>query len=74
MDESELKDFQRRAGREGLSLSEWVRRVLREAARAPAAPNHELRLEALERALQCGYPTAEVDVMLAEIDAGRDLR
>jgi hypothetical protein len=57
------------AQRGRVSKGEWVRRVLLEAVRKPAkglgVSDPLLRLESL------GAPTADIDRMLAEIDAGR---
>jgi len=74
VDEEEARELRRCAEREGLTLSEWVRRVLRRAASRQGAPTAQRRLEALERALKCEYPTADIDEMLAEIERGRALR
>ena len=57
------------AQRSRVSKGEWVRRVLLEAIHKPAktraGSDPLLRLESL------GAPTADIDRMLAEIDAGR---
>ena len=34
----------------------------------------ERRLRALDRALTCNHPTADIEEMLADIERGRDLR
>ena len=57
------------AQRSRMSKGEWVRRVLREAlessAKGAANPNPLARLAALHG------PTADIDQMLSEIEAGR---
>ena len=72
----ELRDFVARRTEEledeaGLSASEWAMQVSRRPR--PIGPV-ERRLRALDRALKCNHPTADIDEMLAEIERGRDLR
>ena len=74
LEEKEIRELRRCAGREGLTLSEWARRALRRAQRAQLGPSKESKLQALQRALQCGHPTAEINDMLEQIESGRDLR
>lgn len=72
--EEEARRLRRSAERAGLTLSEWARRALRRAERTGAASGPERKLQALDRALACGHPTADVEDMLSEIERGRDLR
>ncbi len=74
MREGEIEDLRRAAEREGLTLSEWVRIVLRNARRNPSDPTPAQKIAALDRALRLGHPTADMDEMLADIENGRDLR
>lgn len=74
VDETEALRFERSARREGLTLSEWGRRAMRDAERRGKAPTADAKLRAIERALQHGFPTGDISSMLAEIEAGRDLR
>jgi hypothetical protein len=54
------------AERQRLSKGEWVRRAIEQAlAETPR------RGDALERLESLGAPTADIDQMLAEIEAGR---
>lgn len=54
------------AQREGVSKGEWVRRALEEAlAAGKRAPDPLARLSSL------GAPTADIEQMLAEVEAGR---
>jgi hypothetical protein len=54
------------AQRQGVSKGEWVRRALEEAlTKGKRDPDPLARLSAL------GAPTADIDQMLAEIEAGR---
>ena len=74
LDDAELLLLRRRARRDGLTLSEWVRRVLARAARTSGRATPEQRLAALDRALGCGFPSSDLDEMLAEMERGRGLR
>ena len=55
----------------GLSGSAWAREI---SYRAEGAGPIERRLLALDRALGCGHPTADIEEMLADIERGRDIR
>ncbi len=74
MDESEAKRYKQAAARRQLTLSEWVRRCLREALKAEAGPTLEQKLAALDRALQHHHPTGEIGELSSQIEVGRDLR
>lgn len=74
MSEAEVASLRQVARRAGLTVSEWARRALRAARSAQAVPSPASKLEALERALSCNYPTGDIDEMLADIERGRDLR
>jgi hypothetical protein len=62
-----LKDVARS---EGVTVSEWVRRCLREAERRQSSGNVEQRLAAIQAATAYSFPTADIDEMLAEIERG----
>jgi hypothetical protein len=72
--DEEARELRRCAKREGLSLSDWVRRALRRARREQTGPTARQRLAALNTALQCNHPTGEIDEILSDIERGRDLR
>ena len=55
----------------GLSGSGWARQV---SQRPRSADPVARRLQALNRALACNHPTANIEEMLADIERGRDLR
>ena len=70
MDERELRDIRRAARRERTTVAEWVRRALRRARqRQPQVDPHK-KLAVVRVASQHGFPTADIDTMLAEIEAG----
>ena len=75
------------AERQQISVPEWVRQALRDTRQAEltgAQPNRDAqrndpdriarKLQALEELSQQNYPTADIDQMLREIEAGRFMR
>lgn len=71
MDEAELRDIQRLARRRRQTVSEWVREALRAARRREPGPDRAGKLAAIRAAARHSYPTADIEVMLAEIARGR---
>ena len=55
----------------GLSDSPWAEQVAR---RSRPRQRAERQQRALERALECNHPTADIREMLADIERGRDFR
>ncbi len=74
MPEGELDALRKAARKEGLTLSEWARRVLKLAQQAQGGPTRDQKLRALHRALECEHPTADMGDVLASIERGRGLR
>lgn len=70
VDETELRDLQEAARRQGLPLSEWARRSLREARRREPQGDIESKLRVVRTAAKYEFPTADIDQMLAEIEQG----
>lgn len=70
LDEAELQDLREAARREGVPVSEWVRRALREARRREPQGDLDRKLQAVRKAMQYNGPTADIDQMLAEIEQG----
>ena len=54
-----------------MTVAEWVRQALRRARQDHSA-TVETKLAAVAEAARHEFPTADIDVMLREIDAGRD--
>jgi len=71
--DQEAEEVRQAAIRSGLSLSEWARLALRQAHDRQVGPTPEQKLDALDRALACEHPVSDIDEMLSEIEAGRDL-
>jgi hypothetical protein len=70
LDEHELSELREAARREGLPVSEWVRRTLREARLREPRGDVESKLRAVRTAVRHEGPTADIDDMLAEIERG----
>jgi hypothetical protein len=70
LDESELRQLQKTAREEGVPLSKWVRRTLREARARGSGGDTESKLRAVREAARHEFPTADIDQMLAEVEMG----
>jgi hypothetical protein len=70
VDDAELGRFQDAATRRGLTLSEWVRQVLREAESSAAIGDPRRKLEAIRMAARLEFPVADIETMLDEIERG----
>jgi len=53
-----------------MSIAEWVRQALDLARRREPTGGMAKKLETVRRAAQCQYPSADIDSMLGEIEAG----
>ena len=69
LDEEELAEIQAAARARRVTVAEWVRGALRAARENPSAAA-ERKLATLRRATRHQFPTADIDEMLAEIEAG----
>ena len=74
MSDDEIEAYRRTAKRQGMTLSEWVRQAMRKVQRSQQSPSAADKLKAIERALECGYPTGNIEEILSSIEQGRDLR
>lgn len=70
LDDTELEDLQDAARREGVPVSEWVRRALREAQGRRPRGDMEQKLRAVRTAAKASFPTSDVDEMLGDIERG----
>lgn len=70
VDEEEYREIQGVARRQRLTVAEWVRQALRRA-REDDPGSIEAKLRVIAEASRHEFPTADIDVMLAEIDRGR---
>jgi hypothetical protein len=70
LDEAELRDIQRLARAERMTVAEWVRAALRAARRREPLGDAGKKLEVVRSAARHGFPTADIDAMLGEIERG----
>jgi hypothetical protein len=70
LEETELRDVQEAARRQGMPVSEWVRRALREARRREPRGDIDAKVRAIRSAARHDFPTADIDRMLDEIERG----
>jgi hypothetical protein len=70
LDEPELKEIQRAARAQRMTVAEWVRQALRAARRAVPARDPGRKLAALRAAARHTFPTADIEQMLEEIESG----
>jgi hypothetical protein len=70
LEEQELKEIQRIALGQRVTIADWVRQALRNARRHDQLGDTCRKLEAVRAAALHSYPTTNIDVMLGEIDRG----
>ncbi len=70
LDEEEYSEIQAIAQQQRLSMAEWARLALR-AARDDQNKTVETKLDAIAEAYRHQFPTADIEVMLQQIDKGR---
>jgi hypothetical protein len=66
----EYRELQRAARSRNMSIAEWVRQALASARREEPSNNVARKLGAIRAAVRHSFPTADIDIMLAEIEAG----
>jgi len=69
-DDAELGEIRRLARRRGVTVAELVREALRRERGRSAERDPRAKLDAVRGAARCGFPTADIDEMLAEIESG----
>lgn len=72
LDEEEYEEIQSVARRQRVTLAEWVRQALRQA-RSDLPGTVDAKLRVIADASRHEFPTADIAVMLHEIEAGRRL-
>lgn len=70
MDEEEYREIRRVARARGMSVSEWVRRSLRQVREAEPEGDPGRKVEVVRAAARHAFPTADIDQMLREIEQG----
>jgi len=66
----QYREIQRVARSRHMSIAEWVRQALDLARRREPLGSIGKKLETIQTAAQHDYPVGDIDVMLAEIEAG----
>lgn len=70
LDEPEYRDLQRTARRHRMTVSEWVRQVLRRSIAEVPVEDPGRKVRAVREGVRHAYPTADIAQMLAEIERG----
>lgn len=70
LDEEDFRSLREAARKQGVPVSEWVRQALRDARRREPRGDLDGKLRALRAATRHEFPTADIDMMLAEIEQG----
>jgi predicted 2-oxoglutarate/Fe(II)-dependent dioxygenase YbiX len=70
LEEPELREIQKLARAQRMTVAEWVRQSLREARRRQPLIDADKKLNAVRAAVRHSFPTSDIDQMLAEIEAG----
>lgn len=71
-DEEEYRQIQGCARSRRMTVAEWVRQALRKA-RNDHPGSIDAKLRAIADASRHEFPTADIDVMLKEIESGRQI-
>jgi hypothetical protein len=70
MDDKEMREIERAARKRDLTVSEWVRQSLRAARSTQPSGDPAKKLQVIRAAARHSFPTADIDQMLGEIEAG----
>jgi hypothetical protein len=70
MDDEELREIREIARRQHMTVAVWVRQALRTARRDEPRTAARQKLNAIRKAAEHQFPTADIGQMLAEIRAG----
>ena len=69
-DDEELAEVRAIAEREGMTVSDWVRRAVRLARHSQASGDPAHKLAAIRAASRHAFPAGDIDTMLADIERG----
>ena len=70
LQDPDYREIQRMARSRRMSIAEWVRQALDLARRREPVHDTAKKLAAIRAAVQHNGPTADIEVMLAEIERG----
>ncbi len=68
--DDEMREIRQTARRHRTTVAEWVRQALRAARRLEPGADARKKLEAVRAAARHGFPTADIEQMLSEIEGG----
>lgn len=69
-EDAEMREIQRVARRNRMTVAEWVRTTLRSARATESGKDVGRKLAALRRSSLYSFPTGDIEHMLAEIESG----
>ena len=67
--DDELKEIQRLARQQRTTVAEWVRRALRAMRQRQPSESGEKKIQAICAAVRHAFPTADIQVMLNQIES-----
>lgn len=70
LDEQELAEIQAIAARNGMTVSAWVRHLIRNARQRHATGDPARKLAAVREAMRHSFPTGDIEQMLEETERG----
>jgi hypothetical protein len=70
LDEQEWREIRRMAKQNSMTVSEWVRQALRAARRREPLESGDRKLDVIRAAAGHSFPTADIDEMLGQVEAG----
>ena len=70
LEETELREIQRSARRNRMTVAEWVRQALRVARRSEPRSDAGKKLQVVRAAAEHNFPTADIGEMLRQIERG----
>jgi hypothetical protein len=70
LDDAEMRELQRVARAERMTVAEWVRQTLRAARRQAPTGDAARKAAAIRKAMRHEFPSGDIDDMLAEIERG----
>ncbi|MGH7265550.1 MAG: antitoxin [Candidatus Rokuibacteriota bacterium] len=76
LDDTELREIQRVARAQRMTVAEWVRQALRAARRREPAGDGDTKIGVIRAAARHAFPSGDIEQLLGEIERGyvADLR
>ncbi len=70
LDDQEMREIQRVARRQRMTVAEWVRQALRTVRRSEPTTDARKKLEVIRAGARQAFPTGDIQQILDEIDQG----